>query len=559
MYNNFSGHLPRNGHTEKLIAGVRDAADKYIGTPIKDLKYSLYAEGLRTGERLNFEAEYIEHRRRLNAFLVMTLYEDNDVYLKELEDIIWAICDEFAWCIPAHAHISKCENIQDYVTTIDLFASETAFYLSEAVYLTKDRISKMVYDRVEFEIRRRIVNPYMNNDIQWVKNNWSAVCPAGVAAAMIYLGMDEELNTALPRLEASVADFLDSYENDGCCMEGALYWMYGFGFFCYYARLLREYTNGKTDYFKNPKVKNIAGFGQNMYIGENNTVPFSDAPHELSFNIGLFMFLSEEYGYSIPPEKYENLFDDDLRYRMCNMLRDFYWYDENKAKQGTDDTGYTFYTDSMWYINKKSGYAFAAKGGCNAEPHNHNDLGSFIFYSGGKYIIDDLGWPVYERDYFNKSVRYKKNLCASARGHNLPQPCDYEQIPGENGTAKVLRADESVFELDLSGAYNADRIVRRFELNENGIEITDEFSEDIRERLVTRIKPQLSGSGSNQYVMIDGRKIKCPEACSIKISEESFRPRNNIVKSSMKDLETAYLIDFILKPNQRCAKIIITK
>ena len=547
MYNGFNDFLPRNEHTEKLIKAVKAAADEYMAVPINGLSYAKFEYVIKTGQkREDYEDDYIEHRRRLNVFLVMSLYEDNEVYIKELENILWAICDEFTWCLPAHTHVVKGEkSASDFIEAIDIFAAETAFYLSEAIYLTKRRISNLVYDRVEYELKRRIIAPFMDENLKWAKNNWSGVCASSIGTVMIYLGLDKEFELSATHISECIYDFLESYENDGCCKEGALYWTYGFGFFCYYARLVREYTDSEIDYFKFPKVKAIAQFGHNVFLNKNNVIPFSDAPHELNFNMGLYTLMAKEYGLSVPSEEYECEFGDDVRYRMCHMIRDLFWYDES-IKQNISDKKYVYYENAVWYINKSNLYYFAAKGGNNNEPHNHNDLGSFIIYDNGRYIIDDLGWPMYDRKYFNADYRYD-NICASAKGHNVPQFDNSEQVCGENGYASLICADEKEFKLDLSNAYDrVGSLQRKFELSPKSILIRDEFEKadgDVAERFVTRIEPRIDKDGS---ALIGNWRIVCRNQSDVSIAKVEFNPRNNIVKSTMEDTETAYLITFKL-------------
>ena len=92
-----------NAHTEKLLVKVRAAAEKYQGTAIHALPYSKFKLFMEQGSRVEYEDEYIAHRRRMNVFAVMTLAEpENEVWLSELEDALWSICDEYTWALPAH-------------------------------------------------------------------------------------------------------------------------------------------------------------------------------------------------------------------------------------------------------------------------------------------------------------------------------------------------------------------------------------------------------------------------------------------------------------------------
>lgn len=74
-------------------------------------------------------------------------------------------------------------------------------------------------------------------------------------------------------------------------------------------------------------------------------IPFADAPHNMDFHIGLAHFLAKEYDtVTFPDERFEAQFGDDIRYRFCDFIRDFYWYDPTLparplAENGSYDFG----------------------------------------------------------------------------------------------------------------------------------------------------------------------------------------------------------------------------
>ena len=544
MYNRFQTKLPANRHTKKLIAPIKQTAESLLGSSAACLPYSKYRLFHETGSRTEYEALYIEHRRRLNVFAVTALYEDDEKWLSALEDAIWAILDEFTWSFPAH--ISKDQTPGEAETNLDLFATETAFTLSEILHLLGDRIDPFVRERTVSEIKRRVIVPYINTDVSWPKNNWSAVCAGSVACAVIYLGLDNVWAQIKERIFSSLQDFLDSFPDDGGCLEGPLYWQYGFGFFVYGAELIKEYTKGETDLLTGEKVKRIAEYGQKSVISGDCVLPFADAPHNLKFDIGLMHFLKEKFpAVRVPDAKYEAQFSDDLRCHFCGLIRNFFWYNEKIESERAEDKNCYFLENSSWYINKKHRLYFAAKGGTNAEPHNHCDLGSFVLFSGGKFILDDLGWPEYYNGYFGE--KRANDLCASSRGHSVPIIDGKYQPAGENYCAKVLSHTEAGFRLELSKAYGGSGLnsfQRSFTISDGALIVTDTLSgsiEDFCERFVTRIEPKMLSSG---VVKIADFTIVCGTKAEVYVSKETFAPRLGCCKMDMKPEETAYLIDF---------------
>ena len=546
MYNQFQTKLPAGRHTKKLIAPIKKTAEELINTTADCLPYSKFRLFHETGSRTEYEALYIEHRKRLNVFAVMSLYETDGKWVSALEDTVWAVLDEFSWSFPAH--IAKDKTPKEAAENLDLFSTETAFALSEILYLLGDRIAPFVRTRAVSEIQRRVIAPYVKTDITWPKNNWSAVCAGSIACAVIYLGLSDVWNNIENRVLASLQTFEDSYENDGGCLEGPLYWQYGFGFFVYSAELICEYTNGRLNLLSGEKVRRMAEFAQKAHITADYVLPFADAPHNLRFDIGLLHYLKKKFSsVTVPDAKYEAVFGDDIRHHFCALIRNFFWYDEKLETEGTYDRSCYFLEDSGWYINKKHRLYFAAKGGSNAEPHNHCDLGSFVLFSGGNFILDDLGWPEYYNGYFGE--KRENDLCASSRGHSVPMIDGKPQPAGEAYSAKVLSHTEAGFRLELSKAYSApglNSFQRSFTISDAALIVTDTLSgeiNDFTERFVTRIEPKMLGGG---VVKIADFTIVCGAKAEVYVSKEVFTPRLSICKMDMKPEETAYLIDFRL-------------
>ena len=158
MYNHFAPTIPDNPRNRRLLEDIRKAAEQYQEQPIKDLPFSKYMIYFQSGSRLEYEADYIEHRRRLNVYAIMALSTKEDVWIKGLEDILWAICNEYTWAFPAH--LKDVTDIGECSITVDLFSAETGLTLSEVCHLLGDWISPIVKDRVEKEVRRRLIQPY---------------------------------------------------------------------------------------------------------------------------------------------------------------------------------------------------------------------------------------------------------------------------------------------------------------------------------------------------------------------------------------------------------------
>jgi hypothetical protein len=132
-------------------------------------------------------------------------------------------------------------------------------------------------------------------------------------------------------------------------------------------------------------------------------------------------------------------------------LRDLIWADREIIPP--PETGRTtIFSDAQWLICTQGDTAFAAKGGHNDEPHNHNDVGAFIYYKKGKMVFADLGSGEYVKDYFNEN-RYTI-FCNQSFSHSVPIVAGQEQKQGKEFRAKDCAIGPGAeMTLDLAAAY----------------------------------------------------------------------------------------------------------
>ena len=539
MFYPFTYPLIVTDANREALARIRAEAERMYDQPINALSYHTFHLFRTAGSRGEYESEYFEHRRLLCIYSAMALLKEDPKWLAKLCDVIWAVCDEYMWAVPAH--ITRCPTPEERTTRIDLFAAETACAIASLYHIFGDNLPAEVRDRMRYELMRRIVEPYRQNPTRWPVNNWSGVCVFGVCDAITCLDRRDIFEECLPAMERSAADFLASFGEDGCCMEGSLYWSYGFSFFCYFADRVFRYTDGRINYFADPKVEKIARFGAHTYLGKDDCVlPFSDAPHTYKYDPGLWQILMERFeGIVPPPPSCASAFGDDLRYRFAPFIRSLY-APHPDLPQPQD--GWIYYESAQWYINKSRSYTFAAKAGHNAEPHNHNDVGSFVLFDRGNYILDDVGFPMYYAGYFGPD-RYK-DMCASSLGHSVPTADGCAQTAGEACAGKVLAADGDCFTAEIAPAYGNSRLTslrRSFTLEDRGIRLRDSaVGAPISERFVTEIPPQILPDGA---VRIGGYTLRC-SAGAPQITTFTYLSRFAEFDENEKDPHTVYILAY---------------
>ena len=213
---------------------------------IPALHYSAYRRFVYDGNRDEYENPYFKRRRMMNILAVLALiYPEREEYLVKLMDVIYAICDEYTWCLPAHqTELGKNNNRH-----IDLFAAETGFCLSEIYTLLGSRFEPLIADRIRVEVDRRIIQSFLDTTFFWerVGTNWAAVCMGSVSCT--FMLMRPELCPDLEeRFCSAMRYFLGGFGPDGVCEEGFAYWCYGFGFFTVWADMIRTFTEGRVDW-----------------------------------------------------------------------------------------------------------------------------------------------------------------------------------------------------------------------------------------------------------------------------------------------------------------------
>ncbi len=488
--------------------------------PISSLKYSDWCEFWKSGKRI--ERNYFGARQQLMAAVFLSLiYPEEEKYLIRAMDQLYAICNEFTWCVPAHYGRPEEGN----PNKIDLFAAETALGLAEIYLLLEDRLDNFIKMRIRAELEKRIVNSMREVPqfgFETMSNNWSAVCTASVAGTVMLL-FPECYEEFKPRFDAAIELFLSGYRDDGICLEGASYWGYGFGFFCIYADMINKFTGGAVDYFAREKVGRIATFMQKTFLSGSACVSFSDGGRTGGFNVGLLHKLKSIYPDDMVLYKTEFSTKRDGCARFAMALMTVSWFSEDYYNNPEDAlVDMTFFAEeSEWFIRRTPKYGFAAKGGNNREPHNHNDLGSFIYAKSGDQVLMDLGPGAYTKQYFS-GERYK-TFQACSRGHSVPIIGGEYQVSGLSHRAEDVRYEGGVFSMDIAKGYATEelRSLRRaFTPMENGVAMTDVFDYTgegvLTERFVTMHEPKVCDG----YIEIADAKLYFDKATAPYITEE---------------------------------------
>ncbi|RPJ21435.1 MAG: hypothetical protein EHM33_26170 [Chloroflexi bacterium] len=407
--------------------------------------YSLYRQFARSGERAGYENPYFEKRAMLTRLVVELILGDetrNDL----LQDLLWSICEETSWVLPAHEDRRQGETntaLTREPDFIDLFAAETGASLAETLYFLEDRLSPEVIQRVRQEVERRIFQPYLayGRTFWWHRGdlNWNAVCNGAVGLAFMRLERDprrlaEALTIALEGLDAYIET---GFEADGGSLEGIGYWNYGLLYYVTLAELLNERTGGWIDLLANPRLREIARYPLAIALAPGKYFNFADAADEDMLQPGIVQRLAKRTGVDdlsrliIPYDT--KVWRGFFASKLAIVLRDLAWWDGqiHPFPAAARQDAY-LPACALVKLNGQTSQGqpviLAAKAGYNSGHHYHLDIGHFIVSVDGENLLCDPGRGLYSQAYFREG-RFE-NIFASSFGHSVPRIGGHLQMPG---------------------------------------------------------------------------------------------------------------------------------
>jgi hypothetical protein len=493
---------------ESLPAEAREQiigeAESLSGKPYAFLPMSEYLGFVRDGNRSRYERIYFGRRSQLLRVLMGECMEGKGRFTDDILNGVWALCEESTWCIPAH--IGEDDGVPDpEKPMVDLFAAETAALLAYTDYLygsELERVSPRVRQRLRDEVRRRVLVPFLERDDFWwmgftgrAVNNWNPWILSNILPSGLLVVDDRAMQMKLvARSLVCLDQFTNAYPDDGGCDEGPSYWGRAGASLFDCLETLRSASEGRIDYYQDPLVCNIGKYICKAFIHDRWYINFADAPAQISpdawvvYNYGrrtgdealaafgarldsAAMFTVsgriQSIGRILP--HLSGLRDIQAAPQAWPYLRDV-WLPDLQVVAAREQEG------------SPGGLFFAAKGGHNAESHNHNDVGTFVVYYNGQPALIDAGVGTYTAKTFS-SERYTI-WSMQSQYHNLPTINGFMQEAGRQFAAAdpVYSADEQTvrFSLSLAHCYLPDASIERWDrsfefIRGKELRLTDSF------------------------------------------------------------------------------------
>lgn len=498
----FKKSIEKNKINEKLINEIESYVESILDGDVPQISYSSYLKFFESGIRKDFEEEYFKKRKQLTALALYLQWSNSQKALDYFKELLWSISNEFSWCLGAHLHFDDSGFIGESNKIIDLFSAETAQTLSEIIIIHKDKLDKMLINHIKKQIKERVLNPFINEKWEWEEatHNWSAVCAGCIGITALILENGERQDEIIRRVEKSLEYYLSGFNNDGVSLEGIGYWTYGLGYYIYYKTLKNE--DIEDNHIE--KILAISNFPQAVQISEEVFVPFSDVPPNMALPSGLISYLYQKYKINLPIVSQITSFDFDHCYRWAHISRNLWWTSNEIFNNNLKD-GINLFNESQWFTLRDKDVFFSIKGGSNNEPHNHNDLGSFVLAVNGNVILTDLGAGPYTAGYFGKE-RYTYDHTRSYY-HSVPLINGVEQSKtNENCNFGLEDCDKDNINLiiDITNAYSKARIESykrkvKYSYENRELIINDTVNSlyklTVNEGLISYIKPSVIEEG----------------------------------------------------------------
>ncbi len=485
---NYQNRAFWNNLPEALKKQYIEEAEKTVDYNWPVVKATDYLEIIRSGDRR--QEVYAAPRAVLMALVMGELAEGKGRFIDQIVNGVWYYSEQTWWGWSAHLTAQKAPHGLPDVDepVIDLGVGEITNILSWTWLLFKDEFDKihpLIAIRLKEEIMKKAVIPYYErNDFWWQGldgsrdvNNWNPWTNHNMLTAILILEDDQTKKIkGVEKVVKSLDQFINIYPNDGGCDEGPSYWGRAGASLYQCLDLLKRATNGKFDVYDNQLVKNMGSYIYKAYIEYPYFINFADADattggrpqiiysygkdigDPIMQKFGAFLAQKQDWGKVIPDGKVDEQIMQLMHLKEIEnaeaedaLISDF-WLPETQVAGARDKAG------------SSEGFFFAAKGGHNAESHNHNDLGTCVLYFNGKPCLVDIGRETYTAKTF--SNRRYEIWTMQSQYHNLPKINGIDQKDGREfvATNSTFKADakKAVFSTNIFKAYPESADVKKW-------------------------------------------------------------------------------------------------
>lgn len=475
-----AGDLAYRALPEAERVAIVAAAEALLDYDWPTLKATDYLDFYETGSLRVYHEAYFARLKALETLLYAEILEGKGRFTRDIANGLWVVCEQTTWAQPAHLNVEfPGAGMPSHDRPIvALLASEVAALVATAEYFLADQLDALnpvFRERMRHEVNRQLLQPFLERTDYWwmayekpFTNNWNPWITSNyLLCALVFSRSETERTGHLAKAITVLDHFINVYPEDGGCEEGPAYWDHAGGRMLDCLRLLHQATAGRIDIFDEPLIREMGDFMWYASIHPPWYVNFADALARYTPDPGTLF----RYGKAVGSENLMAfaaqfpvkpfLSSERIEYLFIRQLPNLFVRDELLAyDRPFHPSAFVALEDlETVYIRQgtetASGFYLAAKGGYNAESHNHNDVGNFIVFLDGEPLLIDTGVGTYTSKTFSEQ-RYEIWSMQSSY-HNLPD------INGQSQPHMIQwrsdyfstenNPDRAVVEIGLASAY----------------------------------------------------------------------------------------------------------
>ncbi len=480
-WNKLPGYKERQ-FWESLPTNIRQdyikKAEGYLDYNWPVVKATDYLEFIRSGDRR--QSVYSACSTALISLVMGELAEGEGRFIDQIINAVWYYSEQTWWGWSAHLGAQKAGSGLPDVNEpyVDLGVSEVTSNLSMTYSLFKDEFDEvhpLISPRLKREIINKALDPYFErNDWGYMgfeggrPNNWNPWINYNMLTSYLLIETDPVRKAAeVEKILNSLDKFLNGYSDDGGCDEGPSYWGAAGALLYESLEIMKNLTGGRFDVFDDPLIQNIGKYFYKVNIHAPYFINFADA----DATTGGTPSIVYRYGKAIKDPVMQKFGaylarlghwgEGAMSGRIFDQIRNLGLIAEIRTAEAQEALVSDFWFPETEVAGARdregsfSGFFFGAKGGFNAESHNHNDVGSCLMYFDGKPCLIDLGREEYVAKTF--SPRRYEIWTMQSGYHNLPVINGTEQMQGENYKARnssfTANVRSATFTTEIAGAY----------------------------------------------------------------------------------------------------------
>jgi hypothetical protein len=382
----------------------------------------------------------------------------------------------------------------------DLTTGEIAFGYTMALSLLEGWLDEEKRSRIIPKLNEKILIPYLQAfdpecfpEKPWWYDytaNWNNVCNGGLLCLALYLSKENDYAVkAIPIALKGLDYYINAMHEDGSSEEGIGYWIYATNFLTY-AFLTYEAATGK----EHPVFSHTA-LGKGLifpfdfsFPAKEKGISFADintfAPtgilYELAARTGAKDVISEltirlldrsrRPGLKPVFEEETYMWPDEIFALLCCTEP----YSESAGKAAPSRL-FKIYPVNGWGLFKHGKLSLSFRSGSSKVSHGMRDLNAIQLAKDGQIILENMGNHPYPEGWFSP-----------VRGQFIEDQTTSKNSMLINGIGQIcygeatFGSDETSMWSDATSTYPflAKKILRRAELVDEGIRLTDEFSTD---------------------------------------------------------------------------------